>query len=290
MTPQPEGRDLAGLEYLDAVTSVLHRRRLAEPEREIWEAAEVQWWWPRDRHEDPSNARVWCDAEGPAAAVIFTRSGGEFSCAVLAEGAFTPAWEYVARRSRELARTAAIDMEIIEREQEMQQAARVAGYVPSSDAYLASWLDPDEIRSPRRPIADGYAVISRDQTRERPHPMIARNGADVEQRLWQCTLYDPHLDLAVRAADDTIAGYSLFWADPVTGVGVVEPMRVDDAHSGRGLGTQLLHEGLCRLAQRGCTRLKVICRASNHVALALYGGAGFRVTDVSRVWRYQPAG
>jgi hypothetical protein len=36
-------RDVAGLEYLDAVTRVLQRRRLAQPERETWEAAEVQW-------------------------------------------------------------------------------------------------------------------------------------------------------------------------------------------------------------------------------------------------------
>lgn len=38
----------------------------------------------------------------------------------------------------------------------------------------------------------------------------------------------------------------------------------------------------------GCTRLKVISESSNAVARALYAGAGFRVTDVSRVWRYRP--
>jgi hypothetical protein len=209
-------RDVAGLEYLEAVTRVLQRRRLAEPERETWEAAEVQWWWPRDQHEDPSYARVWCDADGPAAAVIFTRWGNELGCTVLADGDFAPAWRFTSERSGHLQATA-IEMEIIDRD------------VQTQDSYIASWLDPSEIRAPKRPLLGGYEIVSRAQGADRPHPMAARNGAEVESRLRQCSLYDSTLDLAVRAADDTIAGYALFWADPVTHVGVVEPMRVEAA-------------------------------------------------------------
>src|ERR1700761_322480 len=106
-------RDVAGLAYLDAVTRVLHRRRLAEPDRETWEAAEVQWWWPRDQHADPADARVWSDADGPAAAVVFTRSGAQLSCTVLADGDFAPAWSFVAERSEQL-RPAALEMEIVD--------------------------------------------------------------------------------------------------------------------------------------------------------------------------------
>jgi GNAT superfamily N-acetyltransferase len=282
-------RDVAGLEYLDAVTRVLQRRRLAEPQRETWEAGEVQWWWPRDQHEDPSFARVWHDADGPAAAVVFTRLGTELSCTVLADGDFEPAWRYVSERT-ERWQASLIEMEIIDREVEMGNVARGIGYVPSEDTYVASWLDPSEIRAPMRPLAGGYEIVSRAQIADRPHPMAGRNGAEVEPRLRQCSLYDPHLDLAVRAEDDTIAGYALFWADPVTRVGVVEPMRVEEAHSGRGLATHLLSAGLQRLVERGCTRLKVIAESSNQVALALYAGAGFRVTDVSRIWRYRSSG
>lgn len=287
MTAQLEARDLGGLEYLDAVTRVLQRRRLARPERETWEAAEVQWWWSRDQHEDPSRARVWCDEHGPAAAVIFTRWADDLSCTVLADGDFTPAWSFVAQRSDQF-RPARIEMEIVDREVEIQQAARASGYVPSEDTYVASWLDPAEIRPSKRALPDGYEIVSRAAAGDRPHPMAARNGEDVESRLRECSLYDPALDLAMRTRDGVVAGYALFWADPVTRVGVVEPMRVEDAHWGRGLGTHLLRAGLRRLAGRGCTRLKVISRSSNPAALALYGGAGFRVTDVSRVWRYAP--
>jgi GNAT superfamily N-acetyltransferase len=282
-------RDVAGFEYLEAVTRVLQRRRLAEPERETWEAAEVQWWWPRDQHEDPSYARVWCDADGPTAAVIFTRWGSELGCTVLADGDFAPAWRFTSERSGHLQATA-IEMEILDRDVRTQDAARAIGYLPSQDSYIASWLDPSEIRAPKRPLLGGYEIVSRAQAVDRPHPMAGRNGAEVESRLRHCSLYDSTLDLAVRAADDTIAGYALFWADPVTRVGVVEPMRVEAAHSGRGLATQLLSAGLQRLVEHGCTRLKVIASSSNPVALALYAGAGFRASDVSRIWRYVPRG
>jgi ribosomal protein S18 acetylase RimI-like enzyme len=281
-------RDVVGLEYLDAVTRVLHRRRLAEPARETWEAAELQWWWPRDQHEDPSYARVWCDADGPSCAVIFTRWGHELGCTVLADGDFAPAWRFIAERSAAL-QPSPIELEIIDREVQMRDAARASGYVPSENTYVASWMQPSEIRAPRRPLADGYEIVSRAQTGNGPHPMAGRNGTEVEPRLRECSLYDPNLDLAVRAADGTIAGYALFWADPLTRVGVVEPMRIEDAHAGRGLATQLLSAGLRRLTEHGCTRLKVIAESSNPVALALYAGAGFRVTDVSRVWRYRGA-
>ena len=174
--------DVAGLEYLDAVTRVLQRRRLAQPERETWEAAEVQWWWPRDQHEDPADARVWCDADGPAAAVIFTRWGAQLSCTVLADGGFVPAWTYVAERSDQL-HPAAMDMEIVDREVQMRDAARASGYVPSEDTYVASWMYPSEIRAPRRPLAGGYEIVSRAQTGGLPHPMAGRNGPEVETRL-----------------------------------------------------------------------------------------------------------
>jgi predicted N-acetyltransferase YhbS len=106
--------------------------------------------------------------------------------------------------------------------------------------------------------------------------MIGRNGAEVEPRLRQCSLYDPGLDLAVRAPDGTIAGYALFWPDLRTGVGLVEPMRVEDEHAGRGIAGALLRAGLDGLAARGCTRLKVAHQPSNTAARRLYLGAGFR--------------
>jgi GNAT superfamily N-acetyltransferase len=134
-------------------------------------------------------------------------------------------------------------------------------------------------------LPGGFVLVDRAQTTARPHPMRQRSGEEVEARLLQCSLYDPALDLAVEAADGPVAGYALFWFDPVTRVGLVEPMRVEDAYQRRGLARAMLTAGLDRLAKRGARRLKV--GYATDVARGLYVGAGFRVTstDTSYSWR-----
>jgi ribosomal protein S18 acetylase RimI-like enzyme len=79
-----------------------------------------------------------------------------------------------------------------------------------------------------------------------------------------------------------VAGYALFWFDPITKVGLVEPMRVEDGYQRRGLGHAMLSAGIDRLAARGARRLKV--GYSTDAARALYTGAGFRVTSTSRMY------
>ena len=134
-------------------------------------------------------------------------------------------------------------------------------------------------------LPEGFVLVDRALDTTKPHPMRSRSGDGVEARLRQCSLYDPALDLAVEAADGQTAGYALFWFDPVTEVGLVEPMRVEDAYQRRGLARAMLTAGLARLAQRGARRLKV--GYGTEVARRLYVGAGFRVTSTSTsfTWR-----
>jgi predicted N-acetyltransferase YhbS len=111
--------------------------------------------------------------------------------------------------------------------------------------------------------------------------MITRNGDTLEARLRQCSIYDPTLDLAVEDADGRTAGYALFWRDETTGVGLLEPMRVEDEYQRRGLARMLLTTGLDRLAHAGARRLKV--GFETEAARALYLGAGFVQTSVDRL-------
>ena len=115
------------------------------------------------------------------------------------------------------------------------------------------------------------------------HPMVARNGEDVAQRLADCSLYRADLDLSLRDGDH-LAGYAIFWADSVTGVGLLEPMRIEDAYQGRGLGKVLVAAGLGGLASAGCTRLKVGMELSNERAVRLYTWAGYRARSTTRNW------
>ena len=112
---------------------------------------------------------------------------------------------------------------------------------------VSCWLEAS--RRPAVPaLIPGYRLRSRADAPDRPPRLAARNGAQVEQRLRQCSLYRPELDLMVEAPGGQIAGYGLFWADPVTGVGLVEPMRTEQAHQGRGIASHILAAGLDRLA------------------------------------------
>jgi len=90
-------------------------------------------------------------------------------------------------------------------------------------------------------------------------------------------------DRVLRISAIDAATGELITFDSNTGVGLVEPMRVEDAHSGRGVAGALLRAGLEGLAARGCTRLKVSHAVDNPPARRLYHGAGFRTHQRIRV-------
>ncbi len=279
--------DPIGVRYLHLMTVLLQRRRLADPAGEVWEAADLQWWWPRDRHDDPADARVWLDDDEPVAAAVLTRwKPDRFSCDVFAAADFEAAWTFAAARCAQVD-VAHIEMQLPEGDTAAQDAARRSGFAPSEESYAVCWLDPAAVRAPRRPLADGYRIVSRADEHARPHWMTRRSGAQVEDGLRHCSIYDPQLDLAMLAPDGSVAGYALFWPDLVTGVGLVEPVRIEDAHAGQGLAAQLLDAGLRGLAARGCTRLKVSVEPANTKAVRAYTGAGFAVSGIDRTWLYE---
>ncbi|MGH3509279.1 MAG: GNAT family N-acetyltransferase, partial [Nocardioidaceae bacterium] len=89
------------------------------------------------------------------------------------------------------------------------------------------------------------------------------------------------LDLVVMTDDGRPAGYALFWDDPITKVGLVEPVRVEDEFARRGLARAMLTVGLDQLAQRGARRAKIGFGAED--AETLYRGLGF-VPTANDAW------
>jgi GNAT superfamily N-acetyltransferase len=112
---------------------------------------------------------------------------------------------------------------------------------------------------------------------QRPHHMISaeRNHPDPEPRLRQTSLYRPDLDLVVHDSRDNAAAYGLFWYDPVTATGLVEPMRTEDDHQRRGLARHILTTGLDLLAEAGAARIKICYEPDNPASGSLYLSAGF---------------
>jgi GNAT superfamily N-acetyltransferase len=257
-----------GRGYLRLATTLLRRLRLASPEGGIWEAADIQWW----SRLDQRTGRFWLDENGePRAAVLTTGFRHGVQCDVLV----LPGDEVFAGEVWQAATGQADANEFTVRLDDETGIAALdaAGYTLTDPAgVVACWLDAAD-RPPVPGLPDGYRLLSRAEAPDRPHPLIPRNGEQVESRLRQCSLYRPELDLVVVAADGQTAGYGLFWPDPVTGVGLVEPIRTEDPHQGRGLASHLVAAGLDLLAGHGCRRLKVGSDRD------LYLRAGFRRLD-----------
>ncbi len=281
-------RNATGAEYLRMVTDLLHGIRLASAEGGLWEAADMQWAWRKDQHPDPSMATFWIDdSDSVVAGAVVTDWGRVVNCDLLllpVMGDQLPTmWQTL------MDAVAGIYDREIETSLDDADAAGIrlaadAGFVVDGPTAVSCWLDADN-RPPVTDIAAGYRLRSRADATDTPHHMIKRNGDDVAARLLECSLYDPALDLFVEAADGSVAAYGLFWPDPVTGVGLVEPMRTEDDHQGRGLARHILTAGVERLAHAGCTRMKITYMDDNPVSGHVYVSSGFEPRSFARPYR-----
>ena len=278
---------VTGAARVEAATAVLQRTRLADPEAGVWDAADVQWWWRRPRPSDDVPLPVWSDADGPCAIALLTAWGDSWQADALvvpgAPVAVSEVWSTLTETMGAIA-PPADGWEVLAREDDAELLGLLdaSGFLPTDERSGTTWMGADE-RGPVAPVPTGYTISDRTTRPDRPHAMIARNGPDVAARLQACSLYDPTLDLAVDAPDGSPVGYALFWLDPVTGVGMLEPMRVEDDHQRRGLARALLTEGLDRVVRKGARRLKV--GFDGEAGRRLYEGAGFRVTSMTRAYR-----
>ena len=289
----------AGLDHLRLVTRLLQRARLADPDAGIWEAADLQWSWRRDQHADPERQVFWLDADGdPLAAVVMTEwGGGRWGCDTilvpgldgeLTDEIWAVALDLVARCADGETTGDGTTVDVVARDDDPATVdrLRLAGFAEAGEVATTTSMAAGN-RPAVPPLAKGFALRSRADEPTRPHHMVARNGEHVAARLAECSLYRPELDLVVRTDGATVAAYGLFWADPVTGVGLVEPMRTEDEFQRLGLARHVLAAGLERLAAAGCTPLVVTYLHDNPTARRLYLGAGFRPGPVSRTYRLQ---
>jgi GNAT superfamily N-acetyltransferase len=280
---------LRGLERLDATSACLQRARLDAPGEEMWEAADVQWWWRTPRPTDDLALPVWSDDAGPIAAACLTAWRDAWQVDAFAVGSavdLAEVWAAALEAATGVA-DGPLQTLVFGEESRAAELAVASGFEATQGREGTAWMEA--ATHPSVAEVEGFRIVDRTEAGDRPHPMRGRNGEAVAERLRQCSLYDPSLDLAVEDVEGRVAGYALFWFDPRTLVGLVEPMRVEDAYQRRGLGRVLLTGGLDRLARRGAQRLKV--GFSSDIARALYLGAGFVQTSVDRTFvRPAPGG
>jgi len=271
---------LRGLGRLNATTTVLQRARLADPLGGMWEAADVQWWWRRPRATDELALPVWFDQAGPVAVAGLAAWEDTWQADVFAVPSIVDEQDvWAATLEAAGHRGQALQVLVSDGDPPLAGLAIQSGFAMTGEVSGTAWMDAGQ----RPPVAqvEGFAIVDRLTRADRPHPMITRNGALVQARLRQCSLYDPALDLAVEDADGRVAGYALFWFDHTTLVGLLEPMRVEDEYQRRGLARMLLTNGLDRLGRKGARRLKV--GFETDAARNLYLGAGFVQTSIDRL-------
>jgi GNAT superfamily N-acetyltransferase len=264
---------------------LLQRARLAHPTAGLWEAADLQWWWRTPRPSDNVEQAFWLDGDGPVAALLLTDWGRTWACdPIFVPGVADTMLSVVWSRVINLVDSMKLkNVEVLARDDDpaLLQLLGESGFTPAEGHSATTWMTAERKAEPA-PVPEGFRLLDRTKAEGRPHHMIHRNGVEVEARLKQCSLYDPQLDLCVEASNGDTAGYGLFWFDPLTRVGLVEPMRTEDRYQRLGLARAVLTAGLNRLAARGADRLKV--GYVNAAARNLYLSVGFEVASTDRTY------
>ena len=96
--------------------------------------------------------------------------------------------------------------------------------------------------------------------------------------------YPAGWDLVARTDDGEAAACCIAWPDPVSRVGVFEPVATHPRHVRRGFGGAVVREGLRRLRAAGMTRAIVRTPLGNPGADAFYRSVGFVPTHVERAY------
>ncbi len=288
-----------GLEYLEAMTTLMQRVRNAHPTKGIYEAAEIEWWWSIPRSTDTFPQLFWFDDQGrPEAAVTVTDFGNgssslyeEPTIVVKVMPDATPDWvaHVIERGLTHVTESgiAAIELEVSQADDVMREVLFGHGFAVKGDGTVETWLEADarpEISS----LHEDYRLFSRSTSSslngvDRPHHMADERRSNIEERLQQTSLYRPDLDLVVLDRDDNTAAYGMFWYDPVTATGVVEPMRTQEDHQQRGLARHILTAGVDLLAKAGAERISIGYEPDNPASGHLYRSVGFephQQTDV----------
>lgn len=278
---------VSGLEAQRLTTRLLQRIRCRDSFAGVWEAADIQWWWRQPRLSDEIEHFFWADDEGPVAGIKWTSwsDNKPWQCdPMVLPGVGGVRLEDVWQRALTLGTDHSpqgLDIPVRDGDQALEKLVLRDGFTAhehDSTAWLAAADKPAV-----RPTAPGFVIVDRSQRLGEQHPMRARNGDLVAQRLDECSLYDPQLDLRVETEGGQVAGYALFWFDPVSKVGLVEPVRTEDEFQRRGLADAMLRDGISRLIERGAERVKISYESK--AAEAAYLAVGFKPTSTATWYR-----
>ncbi len=124
-----------------------------------------------------------------------------------------------------------------------------------------------------RPLAGAGEVEAYVETHRRAFASASMT-APWRARTLRMPHYEPELDLVAVAPDGHLAGFCIGWAAPERRVAQIEPIGVDPAFQGRGLGRALLLAMLARFTAYGAAHAQVETDSGRTPALTAYGSVG----------------
>ena len=96
------------------------------------------------------------------------------------------------------------------------------------------------------------------------------------QRFMRSPVYNPNCDLVSKTPNGQVASFCTIWPDPVSHIGLFEPVGTHKKFQGQGLGKAIVLAGLQQLQSWGMKSAMVCIGNDNHPAEEMYLGLGFK--------------
>lgn len=141
-------------------------------------------------------------------------------------------------------------------------------------------------------LANGYQLRDMNGTpdleqRTAAHRSAFTNskmGVERYPRIMSAPTYRADLDLVAVAPDGTYAAFCIVWFDPVSELGVFEPVGCHADHRQRGLASAVMAEGMRRVGDLGARTVAVCARGGDVASNRLYESLGFRFVGEIHTW------
>ncbi len=285
---------------LEAMRGLLRQGRLANNGTYYVHPGDLSWWlfYPQLDYDFWGSIYLWDDPHEPGqllAWALLSPVGSTFDVVVMPELRGRPlAWEMFAWAMKQVKVSAKrvgreqIGVFWIDERDELLRSWLVAqGFaLASRDVHLTCYL---AVPRPDASLAHGYEVRSSHGLAEVSQRAKAQYGAfsgsvDFERyalrfaRFMASPVYDPELDVVAAAPDGQIGAFCVTWPDPLTGVGLFEPVGTHPDFQRKGLGKAVMLDALERLQRLGMRQAIVTTGEDNQPAIKLYELVGFHLT------------
>lgn len=284
---------------LDAMRDLLRQGRLANNGSYYVHPGDLNWWlfYPPLAHDLWGSIYLWDDPQEEGRILgwaLIPPDGWTIDVVLRPDLRGQPlAWEmvhWVARRAWRLAKSAGCEhsgmfwvseQDMLLRNWLLGQGYELAERYVHMVCHLSHPL-------PAAPLPEGILVRSSQglaEVRQRARAQYGAfdSSADFERyvarftRFMQSPVYDPDCDVVAVSPEGQIGAFCIVWPDPLTGVGLFEPVGTHPDFQRKGLGKAVMREALERLRQRGMAQAILTTPQDNLPATQLYQSVGFRI-------------